>query len=117
MGVAFASAYQITRACDCAYLITAHTGWSGEHIRGGSQAYGSARRVLQAENSHGIITIKVKKANVARGVDDRRLRIIQLPLERIPNADPKRAEEYTVLVPADVVTTDPLGRRQLQILK
>ena len=118
MAVAFQATQRVTRVCDCAYIISAHTGWSGEHIRGGSQAYGSARRVLQVENSDDVITLKVQKANVTRGMDSRRFRIVQVPLDAVPNADPKRAEEYTVLLPADSVLANvgPLSDRQLQIL-
>jgi len=119
MAVAFAAAYQIARACDCAFILTAHTGWSGEHIRGGSQAYGSARRVFQVENNDEVITFKVQKANVTRAMEPRRFRILQVPLERVPNADARRAEEYTVLIPAESVLNlaGPISKQQVATLR
>lgn len=117
--VLFSAASQIAHACFLAFIVTGHTGWSGERVRYGSQAYGSARRVFQVENSDELITVKVQKANVSRGMGARRFRILQIPWQQIPNGDPKRAEEYTALVPAESVLIDagPLSARQLQILR
>ena len=118
MAAAFASTYLIARSLNCGVVVTTHTGWSGEHTRGGSQSYGSARRVLHVEQTDEVIRVKVAKANVRRDHEARRFCIIQVDVKRIEGADPKRVEEYTVLVDAAKIASEanPLSARQTEVL-
>jgi Mn-dependent DtxR family transcriptional regulator len=116
MAVAFGAAVSIARALNAAVVISTHTGWSGDHTRGGSQSHGSARRVLKVENIDDVITLKVVKSNVARDLEQRRFRIVQVESDKLRDPDPRRLEEYTVLLPAERVIDDTLTTRQREVL-